>query len=133
MARRNSQYAVTVRGYSAFRRSLRRLDKDLDTQLRDYVKEIAGEVAEEARKRTPVRSGALQNSIRASVTQKRATIYSTKPYAGVVEWGGTIRPKGAPIKFDAARMMVGAVESKSEEVEARMLRIFDSLTSTSGF
>lgn len=133
MARRGGAagagYGVSIRGYSAFRRGLRRLDRDLDKQLGRYVREIAKDVRDEARRNAPRKSGALQKSIKHSVTQKRASLFSDLPYAAVQEWGGTIQPKGVPIEITGRHMLVDAVNDKSEDVEAHMVRIFDSLTS----
>jgi hypothetical protein len=136
MARRstaNTSASVSIRGFSAFRRGLRSLDVNLDRQLRDYIKEMSEEVASVARQRAPRKSGKLSKSIKSSVTQTRASVYSNLPYAAVQEWGGTIRPKGVPIKIEGRQMIYSAVKDKSADVEDHMGRLFDSISSTSGF
>lgn len=64
----------------------------------------------------------------------RSSIYSDAPYAALIEWGGTgKRWPGSPVEFEGRHMIVSAVEDKSEEVEAHMVRMFDSISRTSGF
>jgi len=129
---------LTVRNLGSFRRSIRKLDRGLDVGLGRYIRESAREVRDEARSRTPVgratrraagqrKPGTLQKSIRHSVTQKRATLYSNEPDAPVHEFGGTIRPRGVPIDIRETAMLRGAVAEKSDEVESHLTQMFDHL------
>lgn len=138
MAARTAGGTVKVKNLGAFRRNLRKLDRDLDLQLARYIREKAREVRDTARNRTPVgrkdrrakgqrRPGGLKGSIKHSVTQKRATIYSTQPDAPVHEWGGTIRPRGVPIRIEKKSMIRGAVQQHTGDVEQHMERMFDSI------
>lgn len=131
---------LTIRNLGAFRRGLRRLDRGLDQDLGRYIRVMAKDARDEARRRTPIgrpdrrgkdqrKPGGLGRSIRHSVTQKRATLYSNEADAGVHEFGGTIRPRGTPIKIAEVAMLRGAVADKSEDVEAHMGAMFDRLAS----
>src|SRR4051812_28631651 len=91
--------AVQTHGLAELRRDLKRLDPLVDRELRDSIREAAGKVAVTAGALAPFRTGELAHSIRPYVSGARASVGSTLPYAGVVHWGGTIRPRGVPIKF----------------------------------
>lgn len=116
---------VSVKNYAAFRRGLQSLDKGTNKILTNYLKDLAKETTADAKRRAPVKSGKLRKSIRPSVTQKRVTVYSTLPYAGVQEWGGTIRPKGTPIKIEGHHMVRDAVDAASEKTERDLTHMFD--------
>lgn len=129
---------VYINGLSAFRRDLRKLDKGLDLEVSRYIREKAKEVRDTARERTPVgrtdrrssrqrRPGTLRKSIKHSVRQKSATLYSNQPDSGVHEWGGTIRPRGKPIRIRGKAMLRGAVAQHTDDVEEHMARMFDRL------
>lgn len=129
---------VTVRNLGAFRRNLRRLDRGLDLGLSRYIREMARDVRDDARSRAPVgrpdrrandqrKPGGLSKSIRHSVTQKRATLYSNEPDAPVHEFGGTIRPRGVPIEIREVAMLRGAVADQADQVEAHMTQMWDRL------
>lgn len=125
--------AVEIKGYAAFRRGLNKLDKELGKQLSQYVRDTVRKVRDDARRFAPNRTGKLSRSIRESVTVKRATIYSTLVYSAVHEWGGTIRPKGSPIKIKRSRYVGRAQAEHFDDVEERMASMFDALKRESGF
>lgn len=129
---------LTIRNLGAFRRDLRKLDRGLDLGLSRYIRDKVRPVRDDARKRTPVgrssrrsakqrKPGTLQKSIKSSITQKRATLYSNEPDAGVHEFGGVITPRGVPIEIREVAMLRGAVANWSDEVEADMGGMFDHL------
>lgn len=129
---------VTIKNLGSFRRGLRKLDRDLDVGLGRYIREMARDVRDDARANTPVgrpdrraagqrKPGGLGKSIRHSVTQKRATLYSNEPDAPVHEFGGTIRPRGVPIQIQEVAMLRGAVAGRTDEVESHMTQMFDRL------
>ena len=107
---------VTVRGLKEFRRDLRRLEPEVDKELRKSIKAAAGKVAVEAAALAPRRTGTLARSIRPYVSGARASIGSTLPYAPVVHWGGTIRPRGVPITFAATEFISRAAARHADRL-----------------
>lgn len=91
---------VRVEGMREFRKALRAADHDLPKQLRKELNGVAEQVADEAARRVPVRSGELRDSIRARSTQSEGRVvmgWARVPYAGWIEFGGTIAPRGAAL------------------------------------
>ena len=46
----------------------------------------------------------------------RASIGSTLAYAGVVHWGGVIRPRGVPITFPRTEFISRAVDDHTDQL-----------------
>lgn len=107
---------VQTQGLSELRRDLKRLDPLIDNELRDAIKEGAGKVAVTAGALAPRESGELAHSIRPTVSGARASVGSTLPYAGWIEHGGTIRPRGVPITIRGAGMVGRAVEDHADQI-----------------
>lgn len=83
-----------------FRKALRAADADLPKQLRKGLNGVAEQVADETARRVPVRTGALRDSIRPLSTQSEGRVAmggGKAPHAGWIDFGGTIRPRGADI------------------------------------
>lgn len=85
--------AVRVTGLTELRRELRRLENKAEwrREFRQAGLGAAAIAASEARRRVPVRSGELLNSIKAGSTATRGYIAAGNntrvPYAGIIEWG----------------------------------------------
>lgn len=97
---------LKVEGMWEFRKALRAVDTELPKQLRKGFNEVAELVANEAADRVPVRSGALRDSIRPRSTQSEGRVVmgrASVPYAGWIDFGGTISPRGAPMTRDFRR------------------------------
>jgi hypothetical protein len=109
-------FAVKTEGLRQFRRDLKRLEPEVDKQLRKETREIAARVAVEAAATAPRRSGALARSYRPYVTQRGAGVRSRLPYAGVIEYGGTISPRGVPITIKRHAPVTGAIERQTERI-----------------
>lgn len=107
---------VRTEGLAEFRRDLKRLDPLIDRELRDAIKDAADKVAVTAGALAPRRSGDLAHSIRPYVSGTKASIGSTLPYAGVVNWGGTIAPRGTPITFKRTEFTTRAIEDHEDEI-----------------
>ena len=108
--------AVKVEGLKELRRDLRRLDKQVDRELTVAIKHAADKVTITAGALAPRRSGDLAHSLRPSVRGATASIRSTLPYAGVVHWGGTIRPRGTPILFKRSGFITRAIRDHTNEL-----------------
>jgi HK97 gp10 family phage protein len=124
---------VRVDGLAKLRRDLKAIDKDLGKSLTDHLREIAKEVRDDARSRAPVKTGALRGSIKHSVRARGASVYSNLDYAPVHEWGGTIRPRGAPIEIRGRHFIAEAVDANSKRVEDELARSLDAIADRHGF
>lgn len=97
---------LKVEGMWEFRKALRAVDTELPKQLRKGFNEVAELVANEAADRVPVRSGALRDSIRPRSTQSEGRVVmgrASVPYAGWIDFGGTISPRGTAMTRDFRR------------------------------
>lgn len=97
---------IKVEGMWEFRKALRAVDTDLPKLLRKGLNTVAEQVADETASRVPVRSGALRDSIRPLSTQSEGRVVMGRarvPYAGWIEFGGTISPRGTPMTRDFKR------------------------------
>lgn len=88
---------VRVKGADALRRKIKRLGGDLG-DMKAVHREASELVAAEARRRAPVDTGAMAGSIRASATQRKATVRAgtvgkAKPYTARQHWS---QQKGRP-------------------------------------
>jgi hypothetical protein len=108
MARQN--VTVETDGLRDFRRDLRRLEPEVDKELRKELRQAVLIVAARAAQLAPKQSGALARSYRPFVTQTMAGIRSSLPYAPVIEYGGSIEPRGTPIRFARREPVTTAVE-----------------------
>src|ERR1044072_7305494 len=92
---------IRVQGLREFQRDLRKLEPETAKLLRADIKAVAERVAVEARSHAVRRTGRYAASIRPYVTARGASIGSRLPQAGVLHWGGTIRPRGGPATVPA--------------------------------
>jgi HK97 gp10 family phage protein len=132
MARRDG-LSLKVEGLAKLRRDLRAIDKDLGKALTDHLRDLARDVRDDARSRAPVKTGALQRSIKHSVRARGASVYSNSPYAGVQEWGGTIRPRGTPIEIRGRHFISSAVADNADHVVKEVERSLDAIADRHGF
>lgn len=92
---------IRVVGLKEFHKRLRETDRDLGRQLTKVNKYVAGMLADATRPALPEASGALRRSLRPGATGKTARVTmggARAPYAPWIEFGGTIAPRGTPIK-----------------------------------
>lgn len=107
---------VRVEGLRELRRDLRRLQPELDKQLRKDIKAAADKVAAAARANAPRRTGRYADSIKSYVTGTTASVGSRLPQAGVLHWGGTIKPRGVSITFPARPVISDAVDRQADQL-----------------
>ena len=125
MARQGRQTdQIKIVGLKRAMRLMKDLDGDFKKQFKDIHKGAADIVAEEARRRAPVKTGRLRQSIRTSGVNKGGIIRIGKkkiPYAGRVTFGdptslyGRIRGGGG-IKIKGNSFFYDAAESKLKKV-----------------
>lgn len=96
---------VEVVGARRLRSTLRKAGKDL-TVMKEANAAAAGIVLDDARRRAPVRTGALKSTLRSTGTTTSGIVragYKRLPYAGPIHWGWPARNiKPNPFVADAA-------------------------------
>lgn len=85
-------------------------------EIRNVVRDAARIVAAEASRLAPRQSGALAASIRGTTSGDKGIVRSPLPYAPVHEYGGVVRPRGAPVPIKASRYVGRALENKQDAI-----------------
>jgi phage gpG-like protein len=125
--------AVRVEGLREFQRALKNVSPELNKGLRVDIKTIAANVAAEARSHAVHRTGRYAASIRPYVSGTRAQIGSRLPQAGVLHWGGTIRPRGVAITFPARPVVSEAVDRQADKIVDLIGDAFDQAAHRAGW
>lgn len=99
-----------------FRRAVRGTSRDALVQVQAVTRAAAQIVATDARTLAPRKTGALQDSIRATTSGNKGIVRSPLPYASVHEYGGVIRPKGSPLNIRRSEFIGRAMERNQEKV-----------------
>ena len=108
--------SAVAAGFKEFRRDLKRLQPEAEKALRKDIKAAAGKVALAAQATAPRVTGAYAKSIRPYVTARGASVGSRLPQAGVLHFGGTIRPRGVPITFPARPVISLALDRQTDRI-----------------
>lgn len=101
---------VRARGVPETTRGLRLVDVETRREVSRVLAAAAGPISREAAALAPRQSGALSRSIRPVVLGARVYVGSPLPYANVVHWGGSIRPRGVMISFPRRDFVSRAIE-----------------------
>jgi phage gpG-like protein len=108
--------AVRIDGLKELRQGFRVLEPEIGKELQGELKAAVALAAVRAASLAPRRSGALAASYRPFAAGNRAGVRSRLPYAGVQEFGGTIRPKGTAITIRPHRVVLGAIDDQAERI-----------------
>lgn len=126
--------AVRVEGLADVRRSLSKLERsDESREVTRALKQGAVLVAQSARPYAARKSGKLAGSFRAGSSGNTAFVKSRVPYAGVHEFGGTIKPRGTEIKIRATPAATRALESKEDRIVRLVEDALDDLARKYGW
>jgi HK97 gp10 family phage protein len=126
---------VQIEGLKELRRAMRAMDagivKEVNAVLREAVQPIAADAASHA----PYAEGKLRSSVRAGATAKGAFIRSRAEYAGVQEFGGTIRftNRQRSIHIKPQPYMWPAAKRGTDGAVDRVGDALDRLTTAHGF
>lgn len=127
----DGSFAIRTEGLAALNRSLGKISREMRS---DSVKEL-GRIGEKVRVKAvpqvPHRTGVTAGSLKVGATGKGTRIYSLLPQAPVIEYGGTIAPRGTPIKFARTRMVANAIQAT--DVEGEIDRLFVRISARNGF
>jgi hypothetical protein len=135
MNRRDS--AIAIRGLKELQAALKRSDEVAAKALRTELRGIADTVRDKARGNVTHKTGRhggadvprLGPSIKTSVTNTGASIYSKAPHAIVQDTGGQVgRGKSTLLKrASVSRYMTKAVAESEGDVERAMDRVLDDI------
>ena len=126
--------AIRVEGLADVRSSLRKLERTGERkEVTRALKEGATVVATSARARAPRKTGRLAASYRAGASGNSAFVRSRLPYAAVQEWGGVIRPKGAPITIRPQGAVTRALASREEDIAEKVGDALDAVFRAAGW
>jgi hypothetical protein len=64
--------------------------------------------------------GRKRKTVKTSVRVGGVSLYSLQPDAAVSNWGGTIRPRGVPIKIPRSEFISGQVMEDANEIAAAL-------------
>lgn len=120
---------LRVEGLAELRRTLKAIRPELAVELRKAESAAALVISADAAARAPRGTRPLPKNRRRRLHEvikplvRGARIYvgataATAPHGNVNHWGGTIRPRGAPIKFQRRLFIVKAYTAKREDFVA---------------
>lgn len=126
---------VDTAGIKDLLRDLGRIDKGIRSAAVKELRGIGDTVRDRVRSSTepPFRTGKTRRSVRTSVRGGTISLYSNEPQSPVWHWGGTIRPRGAPIRFPETRFVSEEVEEEAKRVEQRLGGFVDGIADRYGF
>jgi len=120
--------AIRVEGLNKLTRGLKNLEGDVTGSMKKLNAELAAEVADVARRKVPVLTGTLGNTIRSSGQARTGVVRSGSarvPYAGPIHFGWAarnIRPQ--PFLYDALDERRDDVLRRwTEELESLVRRV----------
>jgi phage gpG-like protein len=126
--------AVRVEGLAEVRKGLRKLERSGEArEVTKALKQGATLVATAARPFSARSSGKLAAGWRAGSSGNKAFVRNRVPYAGVHEFGGTIKPKGTEIKIKATPSATRALEDKEDRIVALVSDALDELARRYGW
>lgn len=127
--------ATTVQGFAGLQRALRKIGDGTDLELRRRIRDVGARVALVAAGNAPRDTGELQHSIKVSVTQGSASVYSNAVYGGAINFGAGPKlgwqHRGPHItRARASHYMDRAVTETAPWVQQEMDKVLDWVEST---
>lgn len=108
--------AIRVEGLAGLVADVRAMQPDVRREIPKALKAGAKLVQRAGRPYVARLTGELAADWRIGGGQKQVYLRNRKPYAGVLEFGGTIQPKGTPFEIKAQPSMTRALEEKQEQI-----------------
>lgn len=105
---------VHVEGLQAFRRDVRRMDKEVGKELQRDLRTVAQRVAREAAGNAPRATGTLAGSYRGTARGTRAIVRSTDIAGRFVEFG--FHPRGGETFVEGRNPVGAAVEDQENQI-----------------
>jgi len=107
---------VRVDGLKELRRTLKKLDPVSAKALTKELKGSVGPIIRDARGRVKVRTGKHRDAMRPFAQGARVGVRLPLPSAELLNWGGTISPKGHPITFPRTEFLTKPAEKHRDEI-----------------
>jgi phage gpG-like protein len=111
-----SEDAVRIEGLAELRRDLRQSSPEVRRDVTRALKEGAKVVAVTAAPLTARQSGKLAGGWRPGAAGNSAFVRNRVPYAGVLEFGGRIAPKGTPFTIRAHPAGTRALQLRENQI-----------------
>jgi phage gpG-like protein len=108
--------AVRVEGLGDFIADVRSMQPHVRKEIPKALKEGAKLVQRTGRPYVARKSGGLAADWRIGGGGKAVYLRNRKPYAGVIEFGGAISPKGTQFQISAQPSMTRALDEKQEQI-----------------
>lgn len=123
---------ISVQGFAGLQRALRRVEGGAQPEMRARLRAIGERIALVAAGDAPRNTGELQHSIKTSVKNAGASIYSNAVYGGAINYGAwTQHGRGPHIsRRGASHYMNRAVTQTSSWVEGEIDGLLDWVVST---
>ena len=125
--------AVRVEGLAALQKDLRQMQPAAKREVTKALKEGAKVVAAASGPLAARRSGKLAGSFRAGAAGNAAFVRSRLPYAAVQEFGGVIRPKGAPVVIKAHPAATRALKANEDSIVEKVGDAIDDVAGRFGW
>lgn len=128
-------------GLAEIRKDLESVQLGLGRSLNAIIREIGGPVAREASANTPTGPGLrppsdvvphMAGTIKAATISNGIAIVSSHPGAGVLEYGGTIAPRGTPFTIESRAMAHKAGEAELPRIESEVTQRINALLAAHG-
>lgn len=115
---------IQVDGLAELRAGLHGVGKDAARELTGELRAAAQIIASAAATRTPRsrldKPEHLGDMFKARALKDGAKVTDPLPYARVIEWGGTISPRGTPYTIKGRHMLWGAAEHEKDVLIANL-------------
>jgi len=121
-----SKSRLKVSGVSEVTKALKQLEAS-SADLKSAHNAVAATLVPGIAMRSPRRTGALAGSWSPNATATRARLRSSKPYAGVIEYGWAARG------IEPARMVADTIEAEQSTIVSTYERELERLGSRAGF
>lgn len=122
---------VHVEGLQAFRRDVRRMDKEVGKELQRDLREIAQKVAQEAAGNAPRGTGTLAGSYRGTARGTKGIVRSSVFYSRFIEFG--FHPRGGETFVEGRNPIGAAVESQESQIVEELGDAIDRAASRLGW
>jgi hypothetical protein len=109
-------------------RDFGKMDKTLRAALVKSLRDVGDKARDNIRSSTspPYRTGTLRRSTKTSVRGGSIALYSLLPQAPVLHWGGTIKPRGVPIRFKRTEYIRKEVLRESDHIEGELAGVLEA-------
>lgn len=111
-----SQDAVRIDGLRDLQRDLRAIAPEARREVTKALKSGAEVIARATGPLAARKTGKLAASFQPGASMMQGYVRSRLPYAGVLEYGGVIRPKGAPVEIQAHPAATLALQRNEEKI-----------------